>query len=206
MPANQGAAGIQNNPDSPNLLTVRMGKQGDQIVSELHGRYYEQTYRGFMFSVASQAVATTTVGLATTYTGLVIANPIGSSINMVLNKATAMQSVIQATQPEAYGIALGFNKTTNVTLTTPAVAQSNKVGSGLTSTGVAAVSATLPTAPLYAYFPGATATATQNPGPLTIDFEGSVILIPGAYACWVTPTQASVAGLWFSFAWEEVPL
>lgn len=206
MPASQGAVGVQNNPDSSSLLTVRLGKQGEQLASELHSRYYEQTYRGNMFSVCSQAVVTTTVGLATTYTGLVVANPIGSLINMVLSKASLMQSVIQATQIEAYAIALGYNKTTNVTLTTPAVAQSNKVGSGLVSVGVAATSATLPTAPLYAYPVTQTASATSQPSTAVFDFEGSVILIPGAYACFVTPAQASVAGLWFAFAWEEVPV
>lgn len=201
-----GTPGQQLLSDNAQNAILRSGKQGELMVSELHGRYYEQTYRSNVFSVASQAVATTTVGLATTYTGLCIANPISSQINMVLNKATIMQSVIQATQVEAYAIALGFNKTTNVTLTVAATAQSNKVGSGVVSVGVAATSATLPTAPLYAYFLTQTASATSQASTAMIDFEGSVILIPGAYACFVTPAQASVAGLWFSFAWEEVPL
>ena len=39
-----------------------------------------------------------------------------------------------------------------------------------------------------------------------IDLEGSIILPPGGYACWVTPAQASVAGMWFSFNWIEVPI
>lgn len=202
----QPITGPQLASDGNIAAAARGGKQGELMVSELHGRYYEQAYRRNIFSVASQAVATTTVGLATTYTGLCIANPISSQINMVLNKATMMQSVIQATQVEGYAIAFGFNKTTNVTLTTPATTQSNLVGSGTVSVGVAATSATLPTAPLYAYFLTNTATATQNPSTTFIDFEGSAILIPGAYACFVTPTQASVAGLWFSFAWEEVPV
>lgn len=199
-----GTPGQQLLSDNQQNAVLRAGKQGELQVSELHGRYYEQTYRGNMFSVASQAVATTTVGLATTYTGLCVANPINSNINMVLNKCTWMQSVIQATQVEGFAIAFGFNKTTNVTLTTPATTQSNKVGTGTVSVGVAATSATLPTAPLYGAFVGNTATATSNGPGGFVDFEGSQILIPGAYACWVTPTQASVAGMWFSFNWEEV--
>lgn len=51
-----------------------------------------------------------------------------------------------------------------------------------------------------------TAAATTNGPGSVVDLEGSVILIPGAYALWVTPGQASVAGMWFSFQWEEVPI
>jgi hypothetical protein len=206
MPLNQGVVGVQNNADSSNPLTVRMGKQGEQLISELHGRYYEQAYRGNMFSVASQAVATTTVGLATTYTGLVISNPIGSGVNLAMNKCTVMQSVIQATQIEAFAIAVGFNTSTNVTHTTPATPQSCLIGAGTVALAKADISATLPTAPLYDTFVSQTSTATAQPTQSVIDFEGSKILKPGAYALWVTPAQASVAGMWFSFQWEEVPI
>lgn len=206
MPATQGAVGVQNNPDSSNLITARLGKQGDQLFSELHGRYYEQTYRGNVFNVASQVVATTSVGLATTYTGLCLSNPRNSGVNLVLNKCTMMQSVIQATQIEAFAIAFGFNTSTDVTHTAAVVPQSALVGSGLTPLAKADSSATLPTAPLYGAFIGQTSTATAQPTQSTLDFEGSVILKPGSYACWVTPAQASVAGMWFSFSWEEVPI
>ncbi len=202
----QPLVGPQNNSDGSFPAAIRGGKQGDLLVSELHGRYYEQTYRLNGFSVASQAVATTTVGLATTYTGLALVNPTTSSVNLVLNKCSIMQSVIQATQVEAYALAFGFNATTAVTLTAAATPQSNVIGSGAVSQAKAATSATLPTAPLYGVFVTSTPGATTDSGTGVIDLEGSVILKPGAYACWVTPAQASVAGLWFSFSWEEVPI
>lgn len=192
----------------PNTSQVspRASNLGAAVITELHGKYYEQTYRGNSFSASIQAVATTTVGLATTYTGLVISNPIGSPINMVLNKASIMQSVIQSTQIEAYAIAIGFNATTNVTHTAALTTKSNKVGSGLVSIGLADTSATLPTAPTYHTFVQNTNTATANGAGYVIDLDGSIILIPGAYALWVTPAQASVAGLWFSWNWDEVPV
>lgn len=201
----KGVAGVQNNGDTVPAF-ARFGRQGEQLASELHGRYYEQTYRRNMFWVASQAVATTTVGLATTYTGLCIANPTTSSVNLVLNYATMMQSVVQSVQIEAYAIATGFNATTAVTLTVAATVQSALIGSGVVSQAKAATSATLPTAPLYNMFITQTASATTQPATAFIDIAGSVILVPGAYACWVTPAQASVAGMWFSFSWEEVPV
>lgn len=188
------------------VVAQRMGNLADTIISELHGRYYETTYSGNMFSASIQSVATTTVGLATTYTGLCISNPINSSVNLVLNKASIMQSVIQSVQVEAYAIAVGFNAATNVTHTAALTPISNKIGSGLTALGKADTSATLPTAPTYHTFVHNTGTATADGTGSVIDLEGSIILMPGAYALWVTPAQASVAGIWFSFSWEEVPV
>lgn len=201
-----GAGAQQSNQQSGQPANIRLGNLGDMIVSELSGKYGEQTYRGNAFSASIQSVATTTVGLATTYTGLCISNPISSGIIMELTLASVMQSVIQSTQPEAYAIAIGFNAATNVTHTAALATKSNKVGSGLTSLGLADTSATLPTAPTYHTFVHNTGTATANGTGSVIDLGGSIMLMPGAYACWVTPAQASVAGLWFSFSWFEKPL
>ena len=60
-------------------------------------------------------------------------NPTKSNVNLALNKCSMMQSVIQATQVEAFTIALEFNSTVEVTLTTPATPQSNLIGSGAVS-------------------------------------------------------------------------
>lgn len=206
MPATQLNVGVQNQADGAQLIIPRAGRQGDQIVSELHGRYYEQGYRGNIFNAANQAVVTTTVGLATTYTGLCLSNPRNSKVNVVLNKCSWMQSVLQATQVEGFALALGFSKSADVTHTTPVTPSSNLVGSGLTSQANVDASATLPIAPVYSHLIGNTATATQNGAGGMIDLEGSVILIPGAFAIFATPTQASVAGMWFGFQWEEVPV
>lgn len=194
-------------PNGPGTTPfLRGGQLGDAIVSELHGRYYETTYRKNSFYVAIQSVATTTVGLATTYTGLVLSNPVGSPVNLALNKCSLMQSVIQATQVEAYALAYGSNTTTNVTHTAAATIQSSFIGSNASSQAKADTSATLPTAPVYGHFITNTAAASTNSPGSVIDLEGSIILPPGAYAAWVTPAQASVAGLWFGFSWEEVPV
>ena len=204
MPSIQGAVGVQNNPDSSSLITSRMGKQGELSVSELHARYYEQSYRNNIFSIASQAVATTSVGLTTTYTGLVVANPLASGVNLVLNKASFMSSVINTTIT-GFGLAYGFSPTTAVTLTAAVTPQSTLIGSGKASKAVAATSATIPVAPLYGTFLGSDPTATTVATGGVFDLEGSVILAPGAYALFVSPA-ASQAGMWFAFQWEEVPI
>lgn len=200
----QVSRGIQAQVAGSNPFTMRGLGDGSGSVSELRARYYAATKDGAMFNVASQAVATTTVGLATTYTGLVLVNPTTSTVDLVLNKVSVMQSVIQSANVEAFAIATGFNSTTAVTLTVAATPQSQRVGSGLVAQAKAATSATLPTAPLYNTFLQNTASATTNGNGGVWDMEGSIILPPGAYACFVTPAQASVAGMWFSFSWDEV--
>lgn len=200
-----GTVGPQTLADGA-CAAIRLGRAGQVITQQLHGRYYEAASRGAIFSVASQAVATTTVGLALTYTGLVLSNPVASPVNLALLKVSVNQSVIQSAQIEAYALAFGFNAATNVTHTTPAVPQPALIGSGASANAKADTSATLPTAPLYGLFVQNTATATANGPGAVVDLEGSVILAPGAYAAWVTPAQASVAGLWFSFQWEEILL
>jgi hypothetical protein len=164
----------------------------------------EAASKAISWSPSSMAV-TTSRPIAATYTGLCISNPVTSTKNAVLLQASVMQSVIQATQPEAFAIATGFNATTNVTHTA-AVAVHNGFLSGNVGSVVADTSSTLPTAPFYTIFGGQTASATSQASTIIMDLGGSLILPPGGYALWVTPGQASVAGMWFSFSWEEVPV
>ncbi len=203
-----GAVGQQNKVNDGNInAAIATGNYGELIVNERLPRYYEMAYRKTSFNAATQAVATTTVGLATTYTGLCLSNNVGNSVNLVLTKASIMQSVIQSTQVEAYAIACGFNATTSVTHTAALVGiKNNFIGSGTVAQATADTSATLPTAPFYHTFVHNTGTATADGTGAVIDLEGSIILPPGGYALWVTPAQASVAGLWFSFDWVEVPV
>src|SRR6266571_5303054 len=75
---------------------ARAGNMGDLIVSELHGRYYEGTYRRSMFNAANQTGVVTTAALATTFTGLCLSNPINSTVNLVLEKIGIAFSVVSS--------------------------------------------------------------------------------------------------------------
>lgn len=181
---------------------ARQGKTGDVIVSELNGRYYEQTSRQNVFNVATQALVTTTVGLATTYTGLALSNPVGNTKNLAILKVTFALGVITAAA-NTFGVAAGYNGSTNVTHTTPVTPRSSLFGTGAAPTALADVSATLPTAPFYVAFLGCNPSATTNGGTLVLDFEGSLVIPPGGYV--LTTTQAVVTtGFWGSFSWMEI--
>lgn len=187
---------------------LRQGNLGEVIVNELHGRYYESAYRRAIFSAANQAAVATVALGTTTYTGLSLSNPVGSTVNLVLLKASWANSVAV---PTAGFVALetGYNAGSNVTHTTPATVYNHYIGVGSAGVGLADVSSTLPTAPVARMFlaqTGTVATTAYGCGPASfVDLEGSIILPPGAYVAFYT-FATNTAAWWFSFTWEEVPV
>jgi len=200
-----GPSSTQNPGSQPNL---RSGGLSDLIVSEFMARYSESTYRRQNFSAANQAAVATTAGLATTYTGLVLSNPLGSGFNLHLNKL-GFASVVAQTSALAVGLMVGFSATTNVTHTTPVTPRSNFYGVGVAGVGLVDQSATLPVAPtVQAIFgvvdTGAITTVTQS-GLGLIDLEGSIVLPPGAYVAVYTSAASAAASVLASIGWQEFP-
>jgi hypothetical protein len=191
---------------SPGVLSpMRSGNLGDAIVSELHGRYYETTYRKAKFSGAVAQV-TTSAALATTVTGLILTNPLGSTVNLVLSKFGYAFDVV-STGLAGIGLAYGYNSSTAVTQTTPITPKNNFVG-GPSGQGLLASAATVPTASTLQYIFDATATVAISTIMIhgLVDLEGSIILPPGAYVQTYTTVASGTSGGYFSFAWEEVPV
>lgn len=185
---------------------VRLGQLADVIVSELHGRYYESAYRKALFAGANQAAVATTAAFATTYTGLVLSNPNGSAVNLVLSKV-GIASILAQTSPLAVGIMTGFS-TSNPSGVTALTPKSRFVGQSA-GTGLLSSAATLPVAPtldtiLGVIDTGATTVATQLTG--LVDLEGGIVIPPGGFAALYTNVASVAASLIASMAWEEVPV
>src|SRR5262245_51205480 len=201
----EGRVGVAQLADGVNE-PIRMGRWGDQIVSELMGRYYINTLRQNHFHASAQAGVTSSVGLATTYTGLVISNPIGNTRLMVPLAFSCAQSVINAAV-SAMGIACGFHPSTNVTHTTPVTARSNYFNLSQSPTCLADVAATLPTAPFYTGpWVGSTPTATTNIPALFCDLGGLFVIPPGGWIMMATVAASPASALWPSFQWAEIPM
>jgi hypothetical protein len=189
-------------------LSMRQGQLGEQIISNLHGPYYELNYRRQLFNggIVGQV---TTVGLATTYTGLCLSNPVGSTYNVVVLKAS-YAFIVAFAAGSVIGLMTGYNSTTNVTHTTPVTPRSQFFGTGAAGVALLDSSATLPTAPTIntifgSGFTGAI-TTTPHTGPTIIDIDGSIILPAGAYCAFYTSTASGAAGGAFSFTWAEIPV
>lgn len=198
-----GPQTLKEGPGTP----VRQGNSGEQIVQQLHGRYYESTYRRNVFNGAVVGQVTT-VGLAATYTGLCLSNAPGSPVNLVVLKC-GYAFIVAFPAGAVVGLMTGYNAGTPVTHTTPVIPRGqffNNAGGG--QAGLLDSSATLPTAPTLntifaAGLTGAITTTPFGQGGV-VDLEGSLILPPGAYAAFYTSTVSGAAGGAFSFSWEEV--
>jgi len=187
------ADGVQNNP-------CRQGAQNELMVSELHGRYYEQALRGNMFRIANQAAVTTTAALATTWTGLAISNPAGSGVNAVVNLFSVAQVAVGAAS--AVGIMTGSGAAAG------SLVPKNAIVNGTTGKVTASAGATIATPVLDIVIGQVGSLATTGygltPG-LVVDLGGSLIVPPGYYAASYT-TVATTTSLIFGFQWEEVPI
>jgi hypothetical protein len=196
--------GIQSNPSGPGAFNARGGADGDVMVSELHGRYYQTTADGRVFSVCTQGTGvTTTAALATTFTGLAIGNPANSGYNLVLVSFTCSQFAVGAAA--TIGIMGGAGS-----ITASLTPQSRIIGSGLLSlAGVTATAGqTISTPVLIESFGSVGSVATTSiplvPG-LRVFFDGDTIIPPGSFAASYTAIVTTSA-LQFSFTWEEVPI
>lgn len=179
---------------------IRSGRQADISVSELHGRYYEQSFRGNMFRIANQAAVTTTAGLATTWTGLAISNPAGSGVNAVVNLFSVAQFAVGAAA--AVGIMTGSGAAAGT------LVPKNAIIGGPTGKVNASAGATIATPVLDIVIGQAGSVATTGygltPG-LVVDLGGSMIIPPGFFAASFTSIVTTTA-LLFGFQWEEVPI
>lgn len=200
----EGVVGPTRNADGV-TQAMRLGQGGEQVVSQLSPRYYEQTYRGLVFS-ANSAAATSSAGLATTFTGGVcVSNPAGSTKNLVILKASSINVAIQSAV-NGPGIITGYSSAGVVTHTTALVPVSNLVGSGANPVAKADQAATLVGTPgwVIAGF-GSTGIAAGAWG-ATIDLEGLVVVPPGGYCAVGTVVASAATSVVASMTWMEISI
>lgn len=185
--------------------TARLDNLGGLAATQLLPRYYETTYRRSMFTIANQTGITTSAALSTSYTGLVLQNPVGSQFNIVLTKV-GYAFTVAPTAAVVVGLMTGVNATT---FTTNLVVPRNRYVGGITSIGVASTNTTIATPVLETVLgtvlTGAITTQSQQ-APTVVDMEGSLILTPGAFVAFYTSTASGASGFLGSFQWVEVPL
>lgn len=189
---------------------ARIGKQGDQIVSELQGRYSESAKRREIFSAVNQTGVTLTVGLTTTYTGFCLINPINSGKNAELLTVGMCES-IAATVPGPIGLIVGGSSAGLTAFTAISVALwGSTMSDSLAATNgsvcsVAAAGITLVGAPRYAMWLATVGTVATTSlglqGGLAWDVAGQIVVGPGGYVA-IGSNVAVATGL-FGFAWRE---
>ena len=217
----QGQVGPIPNPAlqdglQPNIL---LGRSGEVIVAELHGKYYTQTSRGNVFIGSTATAGVTLPVVSNTVQTFGLWNPLGSGKNAVLIKSQiGWVSGPGAPGNFVYGFQLNVGSQigtgaaiTGYTTTAPV---NGLLGSGLATVmkfGAVAAAFTLTTAPTLLRTMGVsqlTTTAATTTAPWWMafeDFDGTLIIPPGVIftiAGNVAPTTVADVAL----TWAEVPV
>ena len=179
------------------------------------GNDYQSAVLERLFSGGNQAAVATALaaGVPTAYTGgLVLANPITSTVRLVLNRVAAAFVVAQ-TNAAVIGLGLGISASALAgTLTVVPSIQTNLDLTPNTPQGVlySSASVTLPIAPYLSRLLGAVATGALTVGlggaPLSLDLQGGIILPPGGFACILSSSAGTASSFLGSFTWSEVGL
>src|SRR6266404_852126 len=100
---------------------VRFGRSAEVIVQELHGRFYEQAFRGNLYSIACQpvtALASTTILLTSSAQPIVgVWNPLSSPVNLAILQVMLQDMINTVTTPALPGAFVIAASTGNGSLT-----------------------------------------------------------------------------------------
>ena len=207
-------------------VPLRTGQLGDQIVSELHGRFYEQAYRGNLFSFGQTAVtalSANTITLTATTTPIVgVYNPNNSGKNLVILQASLVAFINTFTTPVNAGAfvwAASVNNTAVSTGSTP-INRSTLQAAGSVAKGFAGATALTgltnnltiiepadfnsPTALTYGTIVAPTSGTTLGSVGGVQNFDGSLIVPPGGVLALLNTTSTTTMSALGRLLWEEV--
>ena len=200
---------------------LRQGRTGEIILSQAHGRYYEQTSRGQMFTLTLSATTSSIAAgnllnaAAAASTNFAIWNPIGSGFNLSITKVmVGLISGTLATGPLYHAVIQTSNPTIN-TVSTNGVAYNNLVGGKSPVARYVAVAAgtalTGGSAPVVLRTMNLTfsaaAFAAAGGASTLADLPDGDLIIPPGYG-WVPQFSAAGTSVLnsYSVTWEEIPI
>jgi len=199
---------------------ARLGQMNDLIVSELHGKWYESTYRGNMYSVGmtSTALSANTITLTATTTPIIgVWNPSTSNVNLVMAKAKCLitSASSNAIAPGAFvwgtsnsngAISTGLTPLNRKTLFQ---AGSQAKGFNITTalTGITNNLVIQFAAGFGTLVVGQTLIATPTfSGDAIEEFDGGLIVPPGGVLALLNTTSTTTVSVASMLLWEEVPI
>ena len=181
-------------------------RQGGKNVSETHGRFWNMSYGGNLFTTSVPAAGTLTIPttLATLASKFCLLNPTGSGVNMELlrfdafvNSATLVANI--------WGLTKSNQTTAGLGTLTAGVINNLNVNGGRTSQATFYVAATHTDTPVWYYSLGALNATSGTTSALSYNFDGSLILPPGNCIDLVTSAGAQANTL-AQLIWAEWPV
>lgn len=209
--------------DGVQSMPMRQGKTGEQIVTELHGRFYEQTYRAALFSngMTLTALTANTISLGAAATPILgIYNPGTSSVNAIVAQAALRCVINTVTTPVGAGAFVWASSVGNNAVSTGTAGFNRKTlaSSGAQAKGMAFVAMTGLTNNVV-IFEGAdfsspsgltygtiAVTATETDFGGVQNFDGSLIVPPGGMLALLNTVSTTTMSVTGRILWEEVPV
>lgn len=205
--------------DGSSNLQDTLGKAGEQMVAELHGKYYTQGYRGELFYASQIAPVVSTIYSQTTITGFQIWNT-GTNKNIIPVRTIIHCAVV----PSAAGTlgfvvqkGVGYQPATGsqiLTQTTVAglTPQNTNTTSSVSSIATIGTGGTITTAPTLSQYVGlasleVTPLAVSAPvaAAAVIDHDGMFVWGPGTFVSLGTAI-ANTGSFQVTMFWYEAPL
>lgn len=212
--------------DGVSTQPMRQGKLGESIISELHGRFYEQVYRGNVFSngVSLTALSANTITLnATTTPILGVYNPSTSTVNVVILQASLVCYVNTFTTPVGAGSFVWASSIGNAAVSTGTagfnrrtLASAGAQAKGLSFVALTGLSNNLvifeagdfssPTGQTYGTIVAPTAGTSLSSVGGVQNFDGQLIVPPGGVLALLNTTSTTTMSAAGRLMWEEVPI
>lgn len=212
--------------DGVSTQPLRQGKLGEAIVSELHGRFYEQVYRGNVYShgVSLTALSANTISLTATTTPILgVYNPGTSSVNLVILQASLVCYINTLTTPVGAGTFVWASSIGNNAISTGSTPLNRKTlgTTGSLAKGMCFVALTgltnnlvifeagdfsSPTGQTYGTIVAPTAGTSLTSVGGVQNLDGSIIVPPGGVLALLNTTSTTTMSAAGRLLWEEVPL
>ena len=225
MPIVQNIVGQPSAASANAVLNGRSGQLGDAIVSELHGRFYEQVYRSnvyFTGNTALSALSANTITLTATTTPILgVYNPSSSTVNVVLLQAmltVVANNLTSGAGPGVFvwasslgngAVSTGSNPFNAKTLATSGSQARGFFGAtaltGLTNNLAVMAGSALP-APSGLTYTTLASTALLPSYAGVENFDGSIFVPPGGVLALLNTTSSTVFSVAGRLMWEEVPV
>lgn len=207
----EGVAGPQILQDGK-FQDLRLAKSGELVFTELHGKYFEQTYRGNVFVSSMTAAVALNTANNTSLVPLGILNPQGSGKNIVMLRTVLALATLPGTQAVGgivYRLATGVGSVTAATLNP---IQCCLIGSGDQPVAKVYSSGSIVGGTLSDYLPIVSRTGASNPAAsntrIVDEFDGMIVLTPGAVLNIQEPNPDTTSNFTavIGYMWEEVPI
>lgn len=217
MATNQILVGPQTNPDYSNVpVTARGGRSGETVVTQLHGKYYEQASRGNIYVGSSASTGIALLVPATTGGHPTLWNPLGSGVNLSIVRLS-LSYVSGNNAPGAiewaYTASAGAQTATGAPIATATrvAPTSALLGGPVNNKGIwSPTTNTFSSAPTFfrtsgiSLFTGVAATAVA-PFAMFVDYDGSFCVAPGNAVSLCFQASTTTALFQVSVIWEEIP-